>query len=84
MCLCSGQVFAPRGPVLGGRRCHHAHVDQFEAEAGDPLHEAVEGALIRELGTKCCCGGAHADFAVVEFGPQYAACLADESDLVGS
>jgi hypothetical protein len=29
-----------------GRRRHHVHVDQLKAQAGDPLQESVEGALI--------------------------------------
>jgi hypothetical protein len=33
-----------------GRR-HHVHVDQLEAQAGDPLQEPVEGALIGQLGS---------------------------------
>jgi hypothetical protein len=33
------------GSFRGGRR-GDAQVDQLESEAGDPLHESLEGALI--------------------------------------
>ena len=37
---------------LRGRR-RHAHIDQFESEIGDPLHDSVEGGeMIWQPGTK--------------------------------
>jgi hypothetical protein len=66
------------------RRSRDAHVDELEAEAGDPLQESLQGALIYEASMKRGRAGAHADFAVVELRPQQAARLADESDLVWS
>jgi hypothetical protein len=65
-------------------RGRDAHVDELEAEAGDPLQESLEGALIYEPGTKCGRARAHADFAVIEFRAQHVACLAGESDLIWS
>lgn len=43
------------------------HIDQLESQAGEPLHEPVEGALIWQLGSQGCGARAHADLAVVEF-----------------
>jgi hypothetical protein len=47
------------------------HVDQLEAQAGDPLQEPVEGALIGQLGSQGGGARAHADLAVVEFRAQH-------------
>ena len=69
---------------FGGRRRYHGDVDQFEAEAGDPLHQSLESALIRAFGAQRGRVRAHADFAVVKFCPHYRARLAGESDLVCS
>ncbi len=66
------------------RRRNDAYVDQLEAEAGDPLYESVEGALILELEMKRGCAGAHADLTVVEFCPDGGTRLAGDSDLVSS
>ena len=66
------------------RRCHDRYVDQFEAEAGDPLYQSVEGALIWELAMKRGCVGTYANLAVVEFCPNNGIRLADESDLIRS
>jgi hypothetical protein len=59
-------------------------MDQFESEAGDPLQESLQGALIWQLGSKGCRAGAHADFAVVELCAQHGTCLTRESDLIRS
>jgi hypothetical protein len=66
------------------RRRHDGYVDQFQAEAGDPLYQSVEGALIGDLEMKRGRAGAHADLTVVEFCPEDGARLAGESDLVCS
>jgi hypothetical protein len=79
----AGRGTSNRSVIRRGRR-HNADGDQFQAEAADPLHEPVQGALIRELSTKRGGGRAHADFAVVEFCPQDGTRLARESDLIRS
>ena len=58
------------------------HVDQLEAEAGDPLHEAGKGPLIGQLSIKGCRIRAYGDLAVIEFRAQRRAGLARESDLI--
>jgi hypothetical protein len=58
-----------------------AHVDKLEAEAGNPLQQSVQGALIQQSGMKRGCAGAHADVAVVELRADYGTRLAHESDL---
>ena len=65
-------------------RGRDAHVDEFEAEAGDPLQQSLQGALVYEPGMKRGGAAAHADFAVVEFRAQQVARLAGEGDLVWS
>jgi hypothetical protein len=67
---------------LGGRRRHAVHLDDFEPEAGDPLHKPGEGCRVWQLRAKG--GGARADgdLAVVEFRAQRGACLAGEGDLI--
>jgi hypothetical protein len=59
-------------------------VDQLESEAGEPLQESLQGALIWQLGSKGCRGVAHADVAVVELRAQHGTCLTCESDLIRS
>jgi hypothetical protein len=59
-------------------------VDQVESEAGDPLMESVQAALVWQLGSQGCRAGAPADFAVVELCAQHGTCLTCESDLIGS
>jgi hypothetical protein len=58
------------------------HVDQLEAEAGDPLHEPGKGSLIGQLSAKGCGARADSDLAVIELRPQCGARLTRESDLV--
>ena len=58
------------------------HVDNFEPQGGDPLHEAGEGGRIWEFGAKGCRARAYCDLAVVEFCAQYSARLASEGDLI--
>ena len=59
-------------------------VDQFESEAGDPLQESLEAALVGQFGSQGCRAGAHADLAVVELRAQHGTCLTCESDLICS
>jgi hypothetical protein len=68
--------------VISGWRCHEAHEDYFEVEAGDPLHKPGQGCLIWQLGAKGCRNWADGDLAVVEFRAQRGTCLAAESDLI--
>jgi hypothetical protein len=58
------------------------HVDDFEPQGGDPLHEPGKGGGIREFGTESCRARADADVAVIEFRLQYRARLAGEGDLI--
>jgi hypothetical protein len=58
------------------------HIDQLEAEAGDPLHEPVKGFLIGYLGAQGCRIRAYRDLAVIEFRAQRGAGLTYESDLI--
>jgi len=58
------------------------HMDDFEPQSGDPLHEPGQGGGIWELGTEGRRGRAYGDLAIVEFRAQYGASLAVESDLV--
>jgi hypothetical protein len=67
-----------------GGWCHQVQVDQFESEAGDPLQESLQAALVCQLGSQGCRAGAHADFAVVELCAQQGTCPACESDLIRS
>ena len=67
--------------ALGGRQ---AHVEQVESQAGDPLQESLEGALIWYLGAKRGRALAHADVAVVELRAQHGTGLACEGNLVRS
>ena len=53
-------------------------MDQFESEAGDPLQESLEAALVWELGSQGCRAWAHADVAVVELCAQQGTCLTCE------
>ena len=52
-------------------RCHELHMDDFEPQSGDPLHEPGQGGRIREFGTEGRRGHAYRDLAIVEFGAQY-------------
>src|SRR5215469_17530957 len=52
--------------VIAGRQCHETHVNHLEPQAADPFHEASEGSLVRQVGTKGCGAWADGDFAVVE------------------
>jgi hypothetical protein len=61
-----------------------AHVEQVESQAGDPLKQSLEGALIGDLGAKRGRALAHADVAVVELSAQRGTCLACEGDLIRS
>jgi hypothetical protein len=61
-----------------------AHVEQVESQAGDPLQESLEGALIWYFGAKRGRAGAHADVAVVELCAQRGTGLASEGDLIRS
>lgn len=65
-------------------RRHDAHINQLQPEAGDPLHESVQGALIRELSTKRRDTRADADFAVIKFRPHRGTRLTHECHLVCS
>jgi hypothetical protein len=58
------------------------HVDDFESQGGDPLHEPSESCGIREFGAKGRRALADGYLAVVEFAAQYRARLASESDLI--
>ena len=49
------------------RRRHDVHVDQLEPEAGDPLQEPLQGALIWQLGAERRGARAYDDLTVVEF-----------------
>ena len=68
--------------LLPGRWRHQVHVDHFQPEAGDPLHEPGESSLIGQLSAKCCGARADGDLAVLELRPQCGARLTRESDLV--
>jgi hypothetical protein len=59
-------------------------VDELEFEAGDPLQESLQGALVWQLGSKGGRAWAQADVAVVEFCAQHGTCLTCESDLIRS
>jgi hypothetical protein len=59
-------------------------MDQFEPQAGDPLHEPGEGCLIGQLGAQGGDAQAYIDLAVVEFRAQCRARFTRESDLVSS
>jgi hypothetical protein len=86
-------VRLPRWPAAAGSRAlicdmviprrHEARVDDFQPQAGDPLHEPGQGGLIRQLGAKGRHIRADGDLAVIEFRAQRGACLAREGDLVG-
>ena len=65
-----------------GRRRHQMHVNDFEPQGGDPLHEADEGCSVWELGMEGCCARADGDRALVELCPQDSTRLASESDLI--
>jgi len=65
-----------------GPRYHELHMDDFEPQGGDPLHEPGQGGGIWEFGTEGRRGRAYGDLAIVEFCAQYGARLAGESDLV--
>jgi hypothetical protein len=69
------------GSAPGGRQ---AHVEQVESQAGDPLQESLEGALIRYFGAKRGRTGAHAHVAVVELRAQRGTRLASEGNLIRS
>jgi hypothetical protein len=56
--------------------------DQVESQAGDPLQESLQGALIRYFGAKRGRAQADADVAVVELRAQRGPGLAGEGDLV--
>jgi hypothetical protein len=70
------------GASLPGRWRHQVHVDHFQPEAGDPLHQPGESSLIGQLSAKGCGSRADGDLAVLELRPQRGARLARESDLV--
>jgi hypothetical protein len=67
--------------ALGGRQ---AHVEQVESQAGDPLQDSLEGALIWYFDAKRGRAGAHADVAVVELRAQRGTRLASEGNLIRS
>jgi len=56
----------------------------FKPETGDPLHQPGKGCRIGQLGAKGRGARTDGDFTVVEFRAQDRACLAGESDLIGS
>ena len=58
----------PRGGsgLVAGRRRHQVHVDHFEPEAGDPVHEPGEGSLIGQFGAKRRRAPAEGDLTVVK------------------
>jgi hypothetical protein len=68
--------------VTAWGRCHEVHMDNFEPQGGDSLHEACEGCGIREFGAKGRRALADGYLAVVEFAAQYSARLASEGDLI--
>ena len=52
--------------VLAGRQCHETYVNHLKPQAADPFHEAGEGSLVWQVGTKGGSAWADGDFAVVE------------------
>src|SRR6516162_11216524 len=70
------------GASLPGRWRHQVHVDHFQPEAGDPLHEPRESSLVGQLSAESCGARADGDLAVLELRPQCGARLTRESDLV--
>jgi hypothetical protein len=58
------------------------YIDQFESQAGDPLQESLEGALIRYFGAKRGRALPYADVAVVELCAQRGTRLAGEGNLI--
>ena len=75
LCMCAGRSW---------RRwlCHQVHIDDFKAEADDPLYKPGEGSLVGQLGAECGRLRACGDLAVVELRAQRSAGLAAESDLI--
>ena len=69
--------------VLGWLR-HEVHVDQLEPKAGDPLEDAVQGALVWQVSMECRDAMADDDLAVVELRAQGSAGRTDKGDLVCS
>ena len=57
-------------------------IDDFEPEAGNPLHQPGQSPLIWQLGTEGCRAWADADLAVVEYRVQSGARLASKGDLI--
>src|ERR1700751_4552823 len=64
--------------------CHEAHVDHIESQAGDPLHQPGQCALIWQLRPESRPVGTYADLTVVELRAQRGARLAQEGDLIRS
>jgi hypothetical protein len=58
------------------------HIDDFKAEADDPLYKPGEGSLVGQLRAERGRTRAHGDLAVVELRAQRSAGLAAESDLI--
>ena len=54
----------------------------FQSEAGDPLHQPVEGSLIWQLGAKSRRIRTHGDRAVVKFCAKRHARLTREGDFI--
>ena len=67
---------------MARRRSHKVHVDNFEPQAGDPLHQPDEGRRIREFGAEGGRALANGDLAVVEFRAKHRTGLASERDLI--
>ena len=83
LCLCLkllGRALAVKRAPGGGQ----AHVEQVESQAGDPLQEPLEGALIGYLGAQRGRALAHADVTVLELRAQRGTRLACEGDLIRS
>ena len=60
------------------------YVEKFEPEAGDPLHESVQCALIRQLSTERRGVRPYGDLAVVKLGLHHGTRLTHECHFVCS
>jgi hypothetical protein len=82
--LHSGRAGLGAELVSPGLRRDNAHIEQLEPEAGDSLHEPLQGTLIKQLGTHGGRAWADGDLAVVEFRLHHGTHLTEEGNLIRS